>query len=497
MLSLKHTIDLGAHAVREDRRASKILLFDPSINLGRASIASSNDGAGFDSSARPVPGHQAGTINEEDEDEEDREASYYGDSADDDWSDRGGRSGGEDGEEEKDSERVMDIPTDDPTTPGASPSPGPDGSQVRRSRYGAGNLGKATQVFAASDGPSGAGVNPLDKQMLPSGDTAGAKRAKRKRLGQAASSDAVAIAPRTSAQAQLGGEPDGPTISRVKFYWRTTFIFRSDGHLDYIGSNNTVYSTRNLDFEAMEYKDGPAPASSEAGRKAPVIKDAVCEEGDLLLITARDEVFLFNTDRLMLSKTKIKAEQARLSPYQDRVQLFPQFLVYDNILMIGHAHILSVFDMNARVSKEKSWRHLVPPLEASYPVEGSDVPLPVEEILQDPFKQCSFHIRMMKMREHAGLELPRVVVMFENNLIRTLTRDTEMKWQYEAFQRRSIPGTVMEVIASVKSSSLMLLRHKAKANSSKSSLAMFYFKDAADQTRWNVLDDLEDHQRVF
>ena len=34
-------------------------------------------------------------------------------------------------------------------------------------------------------------------------------------------------------------------------------------------------------------------------------------------------------------------------------------------------------------------------------------------------------------------------------------------------------------------------------NDLKSSLAMFYFKDADDQTRWNVLDDLEDHQRVF
>ena len=246
----------------------------------------------------------------------------------------------------------------------------------------------------------------------------------------------------------------------------------------------------------MEYKSVAAPTSGEAGRKAPVIKDAVCEDGDLLLVTARDEVFLFNTDRLMLSKTKIKAEQALLSPHQDRVQLFPQFLVYDNILMVGHAHILSVFDMNARVSKEKSWRHLVPPLEAAYPVDGTER-LPLEEILQDPFKQCSFHIRMMKMREHAGLELPRIVVMTENNLIRLLTRDTEMKWQYEDFQRRSLPGTIMEVIASVKSSSLMLLRHKPKANASKSSLAMFYFKDADDQTRWNVLDDLEDHQRVF
>ena len=62
---------------------------------------------------------------------------------------------------------------------------------------------------------------------------------------------------------------------------------------------------------------------------------------------------------------------------------------------------------------------------------------------------------------------------------------------------RSIPGHIMEVISSVKSSSLMLLRHKEKENSSKSSLAMFYFKDDHSQSRWNVLNDLEDHQRVF
>ena len=55
----------------------------------------------------------------------------------------------------------------------------------------------------------------------------------------------------------------------------------------------------------------------------------------------------------------------------------------------------------------------------------------------------------------------------------------------------------MEVIQSVKSSSLMLLRHKQNALDQTSSLAMFYFKDTDDQKRWNVLDDLQDHQRVF
>ena len=101
------------------------------------------------------------------------------------------------------------------------------------------------------------------------------------------------------------------------------------------------------------------------------------------------------------------------------------------------------------------------------------------------------------MREYANLEPPRIEVMYENNLIRTLSRDVEMKWQYEDFQLRSIPGKIVEIISSVKSSSLMLIRHKPKENSNTSSIAMFYFKDTEDQSRWNVLDDLEDHQRVF
>ena len=104
---------------------------------------------------------------------------------------------------------------------------------------------------------------------------------------------------------------------------------------------------------------------------------------------------------------------------------------------------------------------------------------------------------MLKMRENVGLELPRIIVMFENNSIRTLQRDKDMKWQYEENQElRMMPGKVTHVIHSVKSSSLLLLRHKLN-NSSKSNLAMFYFKDQEDQSRWNVMEDLEDHQRVF
>ena len=55
-----------------------------------------------------------------------------------------------------------------------------------------------------------------------------------------------------------------------------------------------------------------------------------------------------------------------------------------------------------------------------------------------------------------------------------------MKWQYEQLSKRSTSGTVLEVIQSVKSSSLMLLRHKENVLDQTSSLAMFYFTDADD-----------------
>ena len=181
-------------------------------------------------------------------------------------------------------------------------------------------------------------------------------------------------------------EKDLPStsIDRVKFNQRTTFIFKSDGQMDYITSNNIVFSTKNLDFDQMEYVVDNLHISSTS-RKKVTIKDAVAEEHDLLLITDRDEVYIFNMERLTLSKTKIKAEQALLNPYLDRVQVFTQFLVYDNILMVGHAHILSIFNMNAKTCKEKSWRHLVAPIEEAYPGED-DEQLSLQDILKDPFK---------------------------------------------------------------------------------------------------------------
>ena len=120
--------------MHDDRRSSKIRLFDPSINMARESLASSNDGAGFDS-ARPDPGLPSGAINEDDDEESGRDVDYYGDSPDDDdWSDRGNRFGHGEREEETETERVMDIgrapSIDEPGTSGLVPvsSPSPDNS---------------------------------------------------------------------------------------------------------------------------------------------------------------------------------------------------------------------------------------------------------------------------------------------------------------------------------------------------------------------------------
>ena len=44
------------------------------------------------------------------------------------------------------------------------------------------------------------------------------------------------------------------TITRVKFTRRNTIVFRSDGHIDFVGSSNVVYSSRNIDFKKMKWE---------------------------------------------------------------------------------------------------------------------------------------------------------------------------------------------------------------------------------------------------
>lgn len=42
-------------------------------------------------------------------------------------------------------------------------------------------------------------------------------------------------------------------IVKVKFHRRNTIVFRSDGHIDFVGSSNVVYSSRNIDFRKMKW----------------------------------------------------------------------------------------------------------------------------------------------------------------------------------------------------------------------------------------------------
>lgn len=75
-------------------------------------------------------------------------------------------------------------------------------------------------------------------------------------------------------------------IERVKFNRRTTVVFRSDGQIDFISSNNVVYSSRNIDFKRMKWD----PASSQSllqdrRKESPPIVDVVFDDSDLLMIT--------------------------------------------------------------------------------------------------------------------------------------------------------------------------------------------------------------------
>ena len=101
---------------------------------------------------------------------------------------------------------------------------------------------------------------------------------------------------------------------------RNTIVFRSDGQVDFIGSNQIVYSTRNIDFKKMKWESANTLAKQRSHQaSSPIIKDVVMDEHDLLLISQTNLVYLFSIDRMTVSKTKIKSEQATLFPYQNRL----------------------------------------------------------------------------------------------------------------------------------------------------------------------------------
>ena len=79
----------------------------------------------------------------------------------------------------------------------------------------------------------------------------------------------------------------------------------------------------------------------------------VFEEHDLLLITKEETVYLFNLERMTISLTKIKPEQAKLFTLNNRMQLFSDFIVYDNFVFVSHLNMISICDMNAKICREK------------------------------------------------------------------------------------------------------------------------------------------------
>jgi len=85
------------------------------------------------------------------------------------------------------------------------------------------------------------------------------------------------------------------------------------------------------------------------------------DENNLFILTEKDNViYVFNVEKLTISKTKMSEEQAFMLPHQYKVQVVNNYLVYDNIIMIGHGQFVSVCDLNAGKCNEKPWRHLKP-----------------------------------------------------------------------------------------------------------------------------------------
>jgi len=200
-------------------------------------------------------------------------------------------------------------------------------------------------------------------------------------------------------------------IVKVKFYRRNTIVFRSDGQIDFIGSNNVVYSSRNIDFNKMRWDPATSPQILKERRLAsPTISDVAIDEHDLLLISNTGVVYLFNLDHMTVSKSTIKTEQAILFPYHNRLHIFSDFMVYDNFVIVSHNNMLSICDLNAKVCKEKSWRHLQPPL-TDLDTDDRDT-FNNEASRKDPFRVCNLNILLIKLREIKGSNQPCILVVF-------------------------------------------------------------------------------------
>ena len=99
---------------------------------------------------------------------------------------------------------------------------------------------------------------------------------------------------------------DNVKIVKVKFHRRNTIVFRSDGHIDFVGSSNVVYSSRNIDFRKMKWDPVNEKTDMKQRQKySPNIVDVMIDEHDLLLVTSEKKVFLFSLDKMTVSLMNI------------------------------------------------------------------------------------------------------------------------------------------------------------------------------------------------
>ena len=142
---------------------------------------------------------------------------------------------------------------------------------------------------------------------------------------------------RINQTSQVNYPQDDVRITHIKFHRRNTIVFRSDGHIDFVGSSNVVYSSRNIDFKKMKWDPIDEHTDLQSRKKhSPNIVDVMIDEHDLLLITSDNKVYLFSLDKMTVSLMNMQVEQARLFSYGNRLQLFSHFLVFDNYVMVCH-----------------------------------------------------------------------------------------------------------------------------------------------------------------
>ena len=102
------------------------------------------------------------------------------------------------------------------------------------------------------------------------------------------------------------GQSDDVKITNIKFHRRNTIVFRSDGHIDFVGSSNVVYSSRNIDFRKMKWDPINEHTDLRQRQKySPNIVDVIIDEHDLLLITSEKKVYLFSLDKMTVSLMNI------------------------------------------------------------------------------------------------------------------------------------------------------------------------------------------------